>query len=79
LTTITLRQPLPGAGAVHHVNRRHSRRKPLRGTRSETEHAELLMADLVGRVDRLRPAEIGDRLDPLQVTSELAYDFNVKP
>jgi hypothetical protein len=37
------------------------------------------MADLVGRVDRLRPAEIGDRLDPLQVTSELAYDFNVKP
>jgi hypothetical protein len=31
-------------------------------TRSETEHAELLLADQVGRVDRLRLAEIGDRL-----------------
>src|SRR6267154_2878208 len=31
-------------------------------TRSETEHAELLLADLVGRVDRLRLAKIGDRL-----------------
>jgi hypothetical protein len=30
--------------------------------RSETEHAEQLLADLVGRVDRLRLAEIGDRL-----------------
>jgi hypothetical protein len=28
----------------------------------ETEHAELLLADLVGRVDRLCPAEISDRL-----------------
>ena len=28
---------------------------------SETEHAELLLADLIGRVDRLRLAEIGDR------------------
>src|SRR5260370_23941593 len=34
----------------------------LNGTRSETEHAELLLADLVGRVDRLCLAEIGDRL-----------------
>jgi hypothetical protein len=34
----------------------------LNGTRSETEHAELLLADPVGRVDRLRLAEIGDRL-----------------
>src|SRR5262249_12993625 len=32
------------------------------GTRSETEHAELLLADLVGRVDRLCLAEIGDRI-----------------
>ena len=32
------------------------------GTRSETEHAELLLADRVGRVDRLRLAEIGDRI-----------------
>jgi hypothetical protein len=29
---------------------------------SETEHAKLLLADWVGRVDRLRLAEIGDRL-----------------
>lgn len=34
----------------------------LNGTRSETQHAELLLADPVGRVDRLRLAEIGDRL-----------------
>src|SRR5258708_8926761 len=34
----------------------------LNGTRSETEHAELLLADPVGRVDRLRLTEIGDRL-----------------
>ena len=34
----------------------------MNGTRSETEHAELLLADPVGRVDRLRLAEIGDRL-----------------
>src|SRR5450755_2751353 len=34
----------------------------LNGTRSEAEHAELLLADPVGRVDRLRLAEIGDRL-----------------
>src|SRR5713226_2205735 len=34
----------------------------LNGTRSETEHAELLLAEPVGRVDRLRLAEIGDRL-----------------
>src|SRR5258707_14116775 len=34
----------------------------LNGTRSETEHAELLLADPVGRVDRLRLAEIGERL-----------------
>src|SRR6267142_5065279 len=32
------------------------------GTRSETEHAELLLAEPVGRVDRLRLAEIGHRL-----------------
>jgi hypothetical protein len=32
------------------------------GARSETEHAELLLADPVVRVDRLRLAEIGDRL-----------------
>ena len=41
---------------------RHSRLRRLRGMLSETEHAELLLADLVGRVDRLRLAEIGDRL-----------------
>ncbi len=34
----------------------------MNGTASETEHAELLLADLVGRVDRLRLTEIGDRL-----------------
>jgi hypothetical protein len=34
----------------------------LNGTRSETEHAELLLADRVVRIDRLRLAEIGDRL-----------------
>src|SRR2546430_4187550 len=34
----------------------------LNGTPSETEHTELLLADLVGRVDRLRFAEIGDRI-----------------
>src|SRR5258706_4497681 len=34
----------------------------LNGTRSEIEHAELLLAYPVGRVDRLRLAEIGDRL-----------------
>jgi hypothetical protein len=32
------------------------------GTRSEAEHAELLLADRVGRVDRLRLTEIGDRI-----------------
>ena len=31
-------------------------------TRSEIEHAELLLAEPVGWVDRLRLAEIGDRL-----------------
>ena len=34
----------------------------LNGTRSETEHAKLLLADPVGQVHRLRLAEIGDRL-----------------
>src|SRR3954470_20710094 len=34
----------------------------LNGTRSETEDAKLLLADLVGLVDRLRLAEIGDRI-----------------
>ena len=34
----------------------------LNSTQSETEHAELLLADPVGRVGRLRLAEIGDRL-----------------
>jgi hypothetical protein len=34
----------------------------LNGTRSEIEHVELLLAEPVGRVDRLRLAEIGDRL-----------------
>ena len=34
----------------------------LNGTPSETEHAELLFADPVGGIDRLRLAEIGDRL-----------------
>src|SRR6266700_7887995 len=34
----------------------------LNGTRSETEHAELLLADRVGRVDRLRLTEIGNRI-----------------
>ena len=34
----------------------------LNGTRSETEHAELLLADQVGRINRLRLAEIGDRI-----------------
>ena len=34
----------------------------LNGTPSETEHAELLLADPVGGIDRLRLAEIGDRL-----------------
>src|SRR4029077_2458377 len=34
----------------------------LNGTRSETEQAKLLLADPVGRVDRLRLAEIRDRL-----------------
>ena len=33
---------------------------PKQATRSETEHAELLLADPVGRVDRLGFAEIGD-------------------
>jgi hypothetical protein len=41
---------------------RHSRLRRLRGMLSETEHTELLLADLVGRVDRLRLAEIRDRL-----------------
>src|ERR1700741_258799 len=34
----------------------------LNATRSETEQPEPLPADLVGRVDRLHLAEIGDRL-----------------
>jgi hypothetical protein len=34
----------------------------LNGTRSEAEHAEQSLADLVGRIDRLRLAEIGDRI-----------------
>jgi hypothetical protein len=34
----------------------------LNGARSETEHAEPLLADPVGRVDRLRLSEIADRL-----------------
>src|SRR6201993_3284526 len=41
---------------------RHSRLRRLRGLLSETEHTELLLADLVARVDRLRLAEIRDRL-----------------
>src|SRR5438034_1043828 len=39
-----------------------ARTRRLRGTRSETEHAELLLADRIVRVDRLRLAEIGDRI-----------------
>ena len=35
---------------------------PKQATRSETEHAELLLADPVGRVDRLGFTEIGDRV-----------------